>query len=232
MLTLNFRTQSPISVFSVPYDNEHFSLHLKILIAFPWVWCVAHTHGKKEKYASLAFSCRQWFASTLSSPWWVWEVKICLLFASFAWWSVSQPDMESNPIPCGIRPMDPLTLCCECSCPLPCQLHHTGQLCLAVGVAWLQRDAWEFHSLNQGNKGLCDVKACIRGNELVRANVSPQSRQNAEPEARTHPSTCPKCDPGWVSPLGISCSLQIERIRLNDSGVLLKSRNSMLWCVS
>ena len=76
------------------------------------------------------------------------------------------------------------------------------------------------------------LSECIRGNELVRANVSPQSRQNAEPEARTHPSTCPKCDPGWVSPLGISCSLQIERIRLNDSGVLLKSRNSMLWCVS
>ena len=164
MLTLNFGTQSPISVFSVPYDNEPFSLHLKILIALPWVWCVAHKYkkkkkGKKEKYASLAFSCRQRFASTLSSPWWVWEVKICLLFASFAWWSVSQPDVESNPILCGIRPMGPLTLCCECSCPLPCQLHHTGQLCLAVGVAWLQRDAWESHSLTQGNKGLCDVKA-------------------------------------------------------------------------
>lgn len=34
--------------------------------------------------------------------------------------------------------MGPLTLCCECSCPLPCQLHHTEPLCLAVGVAWLE----------------------------------------------------------------------------------------------
>ena len=73
---------------------------------------------------------------------------------------------------------------------------------------------------------------CIRGNARVGVNVSPQSGPNAEPEAEIHPRTSPKHGPGLVSPLGVSCSLQSERIRLNDSGVLLKSRNSMLWCVS
>ena len=69
--------------------------------------------------------------------------KTCLLFASFAWWSASQPDVESNPMPSGICPKGPLTLCYECSCPLPYQLHHTEQLHLAVGVAWLEMP-WSF----------------------------------------------------------------------------------------
>lgn len=83
--------------------------------------------------------------------------------------------------------------------------------------------------LSRNQHPLLYLSEYIRANKLVRVSVSPQSGQNAEPEARIHPSTCPKHDPVGKS-LGISSMCKL-RIRLNDR-ILLKSRNSMLWCVS
>ena len=66
------------------------------------------------------------------------------------------------------------------------------------------------------------MSECIRGNELVRANVSPQSRQNAEPEARTHPSTCPKRDPGCggcvLRPLPVQPPSPVTLSRVSRAG--------------
>ena len=53
MATVNLRTQSPISMCSVPYDNEPFNLHLKVLVPLPWVWCVAQQNRKIRLAGSL-----------------------------------------------------------------------------------------------------------------------------------------------------------------------------------
>lgn len=71
----------------------------------------------------------------------------------------------------------------------------------------------------------------IWGNARVGFNVSPQNGPNAEPETQIQIPACPlSLWPGLVSLLCVSCSLQNERFRLNDSNDLWKWRNPTLWC--